>query len=391
MSLAPVRTYLTALTERRPIDETLLWQQKNALAVQSAVASDFGAVKIRDLFRPAYDQLLASGVQLRDDDASDLSHNKYMVVDAKTVWMGSYNIQGLKSDDGSNLGEPMTADNAVVLSSPTLAAPFLADFKQMFEEGRFHGDKSEISGRTVTINGVKVTPYFAPKDPIIANITADLGTLLNRMRAARESGHPMTPPPTIRVAGFAMSYNGTEALVDMLALLHREGADVQVISDGLSAGSSTSSVKALRERGVPVMVTDAKVMMHHKFLSVEAGRENYVFTGSANFTHPAYFDNDESVLRLESQKTASRLPRDLRLAPRRPTRGQAVQDEHRHRGDLRGGSARVDRARPGRDPHPPGRRALRAGALGLLGPTSQRRPSPGEGLALARRSIKVPP
>jgi phosphatidylserine/phosphatidylglycerophosphate/cardiolipin synthase-like enzyme len=297
----PVREYLTALSVGDTVELKEL--ELEASRVAGSISSDLGAEKIRQIFRPHYDHLLEAGVQLRDDDdSSNLSHNKYMVLDGKKVWMGSYNLQGLKAESGPNAGLYRTADNAVVLSSPTLAASFLADFRQMFEEGRFNADKSEISGRSVRINGVKVTPFFAPKDPVIANLTADLGALLSKMRAARENGRPMTPPPTIRVAGFAMSYSGTEAMVDMLSLLHREGADVQVVADALSAGSSTSSVKALRARGVKVHVTDPGVMMHHKFLSVDAGREHVVWTGSANFTHPAYFDNDESVLRMESEK-----------------------------------------------------------------------------------------
>lgn len=303
IDFVPVERYLTAFAAQDAYGISEYRNKSNS--VTGSAGSDLGAEKVRQLFRPHYDALLEAGVKLRDDDdTSNLSHNKYLVADGRQVFMGSYNLQGLKAEHGPNAGLYRTADNALVLSSPTLAKTFLEDFKQMFEEGRFNSDKSEISGRAVRINGVQVTPFFSPKDPLIANITADLGTLLNRMRAANERGEPMTPPPTIRVAGFAMSYNGTEAMVDMLSLLHREGADVQVVADALSAGSSSSSVKALRERGVPVIVTDNAVMMHHKFLSVEAGRTNFVYTGSANFTHPAYFDNDESVLKLESEKMA---------------------------------------------------------------------------------------
>lgn len=297
--LVPVGDYLRALVQGDTVTGELL--RHEALSVASAVSSRLGDVKVRQQFRPAYDELLEAGCEIKDDGSSYLTHDKYMVVDGETTFVGSYNLQGLKSDGGDHVGMYSTADNAMVVHSAELAKSFLADFGQMFDQGRFHGDKQEINAPTVRVNGVKVTPFFAPKDTLEANVTADLGNLLVRMRKANASGHPLSPPPKVRVAGFAMSYNGTEALVDMLSLLHREGADVQVVADALSAGSRSSSVQALRERGVPVMVTDSEVMMHDKFVMVQAGRTNFVYSGSANFTHPAYFENDEAVLKVESK------------------------------------------------------------------------------------------
>jgi phosphatidylserine/phosphatidylglycerophosphate/cardiolipin synthase-like enzyme len=297
--LLPVQEYLEALANGDAATGELI--RPKMLSVASAVSSRLGDVKVRQQFRPAYDELLNAGCEIKDDGSSYLTHDKYMVVDGETTFVGSYNLQGLKSDGGDHVGMYSTADNAMVVHSAELAKSFLADFGQMFDQGLFHGDKQEINAPTVRVNGVKVTPFFAPKDTLEANVTADLGNLLVRMRAANASGHPLSPPPKVRIAGFAMSYNGTEALVDMLSLLHREGADVQVVADALSAGSRASSVQALRERGVPVMVTDSEVMMHDKFVMVQAGRTNFVYSGSANFTHPAYFENDEAVLKVESK------------------------------------------------------------------------------------------
>ena len=298
--LTPVKDYLTALANGDATGADGL--KKGMLGVAMAVNSRLGDEKLRQKLRPAYDQLLAAGVQLRDDESpSKLTHDKYMVIDEQTTFVGSYNLQGLKSDGGAHEGMYCTADNAMVLHSADLAKSFLADFHQMFDEGHFHDDKQEIDAPTVDVNGVKVTPFFAPKDTLEANIAADLGTLLNKMRDANASGHPMSPPPKVRVAGFAMSYSGTETLIDMLGLLKREGADVEVIADAMGAGSHSSSVKALRDRGVPVHVTNPEVMMHDKFIMVQAGRDNYVYSGSANFTHPAYFENDEAVLKVESK------------------------------------------------------------------------------------------
>jgi phosphatidylserine/phosphatidylglycerophosphate/cardiolipin synthase-like enzyme len=296
--LVPVRSYLAALAKGDATGAAGLKQ--GMFDVNSAVSSRLGGEKVRQQFRPAYDQLLNAGVQIKDDESSKLTHDKYMVLDDSTTFVGSYNLQGLKSDGGAHEGMYCTADNAMVLHSADLSKSFLSDFHQMFDEGKFHDHKDPIDAPTVRVGGVKVTPFFAPRDPVEANITADLGTLLNKMRDANAAGRPLSPPPTIRLAGFAMSYSGTEALVDMLCLLKKEGADVQVMADALSAGTASSSVKALRAAGVQVNVTNSEVMMHDKFISVQAGRTNFVYTGSANFTHDAWFDNDEAVLKVES-------------------------------------------------------------------------------------------
>lgn len=290
------RLYLEALKARDPeadrSEPDKLWR---------SLSNQVGEERVRLAFRPSYDLMLEAGVQIRDDDDSDLSHNKYMVLDGETTWVGSYNLQGLKSDSGDTQGLYSAADNVVVLPSTQLAAQFLEDFRQMFEDGNFHDDKAPQKPIEVQVNGVPVTPFFSPRDPILSNMTADLGSLLIRMRDAKERGEPFEPP-VIRLAGFTMSYGGTQAMVDTLALLHEEGADVLVISDLLSSSTSASSIRVLREKGVPVQVAEHGLLMHHKFLSIEEQGRPVVWTGSANFTQPAYYENDESVVRIESQE-----------------------------------------------------------------------------------------
>lgn len=298
IDLQPVKEYLQLLVAGTSASAPGLRSQVDTAA--SALSSNVSAYRVRMLFRPSYDGLLKAGVQLRNDDSDKLSHNKYLVLDNKTSWVGSYNIQGLTSDSGSTVGAPSTADNAVILPSATLAKVFEADFKQMFVDGKFHNDKVPEGETEIPVNGVGVTPYTGPEGSGFANLTADLGTLLTQMRAATAAGKPMTPAPKIRVAAFSTSYNGTEAFVDMLKLLHREGADVQVIADSLGGLRAGSGSLELKSAGIPVMVTTSDMMLHHKFFTLDAGKTQLTWTGSANWTHPAFFENDETELRLDS-------------------------------------------------------------------------------------------
>jgi phosphatidylserine/phosphatidylglycerophosphate/cardiolipin synthase-like enzyme len=270
------------------------------LLVSGQISSALSEYRVRMLFRPKYDQLLQAGVGLRNDDSDKLSHDKYLVIDGKTTWVGSYNIQGLTSDSGDTVGAPNTADNAVVIPSATVAKVFEADFNQMFVDGKFHDQKSPSVEKETRVNGVGVTPYVGPTGTALANLTSDLGTLLTKMRVANSSGKPMSPRPKVRMAAFSSSYNGTEAIFDMLKLLKREGADVRVTADSLGATRQGSGTKELADAGIPVSVTTSDMMLHHKFLSINAGTMQLVWTGSTNFTHPAFFENDETELRLDS-------------------------------------------------------------------------------------------
>ena len=255
----------------------------------------------------------------------------------------------------------------------------------MFEEGRFHTAKTGVGGTKVKVSGVNVTPYFSPQDPINANMTADLGALLWKIREAKEAGRTVQMP-VIRLAGFAMNYAGSEALVDTLALLHREGADVKVLTDVLNGTSKTSTARVLAEKGVPTAVTDNGVMMHHKFLSIEGGTgRNILWTGSANFTRPAYQENDESVVRIEStamvrayqaifdslgDNLKERQPFDFssrRVLGRGAPGRRALRGRVRRRGGGPGSGRRgVAGDRSLQHPHHGGCAALRPAALGLL-------------------------
>jgi phosphatidylserine/phosphatidylglycerophosphate/cardiolipin synthase-like enzyme len=157
-------------------------------------------------------------------------------------------------------------------------------------------------GRTVTVDGVRVTPWFSPTDGVMERLAdASEAVLARRL----ETPTWLRAPLTIRICGFTMFYAGTERFIESLGKLRAAGADVRVIMDGSTSWPTGSSRHRLQALGIPVGIADYGVLMHHKFVSVEEGRRGWVWTGSPNFTRPASSENDESALLIESVETAA--------------------------------------------------------------------------------------
>ena len=298
----PTHAYLDAALRGEIPDKKALEKE------QFEISGELSLDKVLQKYRPAYDELLAAGVTLKDDNSEKLSHNKYMVLDQDVVWAGSYNLQGLLSDREPTKGLPMTADNVLVVESKELAKSFQTDFDQMIA-GKFHQAKTPVaSGIPVDVDGLKITPYFSPGQEIPAHLADQLEAYASGLEARLKAGEKVAMPK-VRLAGFTFSYKGMERVVDALVRLKGLGADVRVLLNGATARASYSAYRPLVEGGVPVSVAHSSVMMHNKFLSLEDGKTGFVWTGSANFTGPAYRENDESVLNVESADVAAQYER----------------------------------------------------------------------------------
>jgi phosphatidylserine/phosphatidylglycerophosphate/cardiolipin synthase-like enzyme len=71
-----------------------------------------------------YSVLIAAGIQVRLSSGYQAMHNKYLVIDGKTVITGSYNF--------SRAAENSNAENLVVIRNcPALAAQYTANFKSL--------------------------------------------------------------------------------------------------------------------------------------------------------------------------------------------------------------------------------------------------------------------
>ena len=118
------------------------------------------------------DQLQAAGIPVVDDGRSALMHNKFVLIDALSVWTGSMNLTINGVDRHNN--------NLLELRSAEAARRYQAEFDEMFAQGRFGPRSPQGETAPVETETGRIAIYFGPED----DLAAALGDAL---AGARES------------------------------------------------------------------------------------------------------------------------------------------------------------------------------------------------------------
>lgn len=248
---------------------------------------DVRLVTERDTRGPVIEELERAGIPVVCDDGPGLMHNKFAVVDGVTVWTGSYNA----TPNGAGAND----NNALALRSPELAALYLREFREMFEDGVF-GNRREGRPfsvprlrRRARVEGAVIRAYFAPED----RVERIIARLLRRARSE------------VRFLAFTFTSN---RLADEMLALRRRGIAVSGVFERGGALTEFSEYMKLRVEGVDARLDASGGLMHHKVIIID-GR--IVITGSFNFTRGADMSNDENVLVIESAEVAREYLREF--------------------------------------------------------------------------------
>lgn len=229
-----------------------------------------------NLSEPAVERLRPAGIPVVADERSAIMHNKFVVVDGRWVWTGSWNLTVNCTYRNNN--------NAIAIDSPALARNYSAEFAEMFEQQSF-GPRSPTSAAParVTVEGTAIESYFAPEDRVADRILAVVGQ-------ARES---------VRFLAFSFT---DERLGQ--ALIERAEAGVSVAGVVEKRGSETTYAQLgpLRQAGLDVLPDGNPYVMHHKVLIID---REVVVTGSFNFSGSADRSNDENILIIRNRDLAS--------------------------------------------------------------------------------------
>jgi len=211
-------------------------------------------------------ELELAGVPIVDDDRSALMHNKFMLMDGATVWMGSmnYTVNGVYRNN----------NNVLVLRSVRAVEAYQAEFDEMFERGEFGPRSSENNTGNFTQNGVPIEVYFASENEVVDEIIAEIN------RAQRN----------IRFMSFSFTRDDIGA-----ALLGRAaaGVDVQGVFENTGSVTQFSELPRLFCAGIDVRQDGNNGILHHKVFVID---EQVVITGSFNFSNNAVESNDENVV-----------------------------------------------------------------------------------------------
>ena len=311
-------TYSTPWSSLNLHDQAALEPHQRHRVAQLAALGQGDAVAI----------LRQGGVPLIDDTAdgsrgSGLMHHKFMVVDRSVVVTGSANFS--PSCIHGDPDDPATRGNVNHLlrfDSPELATLFAGEFARLWGDGpggqsdsRFGLAKAEGPSQRVRIGATTVTVLFAPhrrRDPNhgLRWLEQQLGGVQRRL-------------------DMALFVFSAQNLADMLAGLHQRGVRMRLLADPGFASRPFSEVldllaisqpdhrclleagnrpwqQALEGVGTPRLAGGDK--LHHK-IAVLDGRS--VISGSFNWSPSAAFQNDETLLRIDSPLLAAHFEAEI--------------------------------------------------------------------------------
>lgn len=262
----------------KSVIEKLIELHKKGVKVRVIIDADYqGETELRELYK--------SGVEINADPRSAFMHNKFVVVDEKKIWTGSYNF--------TKNGTYKNDNNALLINSPALAENYVKEFEEMWDHGKGFFTSSEGFGPrspadtpnpSVMIGDVKIENYFAPEDKVMRRIVNEIGR-------AKASIHMM-----------AFSFTSKE-LSSAIRMKKRNGVAVKVLFHGSGANSEHSCLNDMKEVGAETFIShNRRGVMHNKVIIID---RRIVITGSFNFSNNADTSNDENLLIVHSPELAA--------------------------------------------------------------------------------------
>ncbi len=196
-----------------------------------------------------------------------LMHQKILILDEETVFIGSANM---------TTASLTMHDNLVIGFKNQKLARFLIE----------NTPRGPGYIRTM-IGGQDIELWLLP-DPRGHAIQ----DLRKKIRSARQS---------IRIALFTFTH---PQLIEEVIAAHQKGIHVSVVIDLHSGlGASKNAIEQLKHAGVRVLMSQGIQLLHHKFILID---DHTLMTGSANWTKAAMYKNSDCFVCLhtldESQK-----------------------------------------------------------------------------------------
>lgn len=237
--------------------------------------------------------LLEADIPVVFDARDPFMHNKFVVIDGATVWMGSWNL--------TNNGTYRNNNNVVVIQSTKLAANYTAEFEEMFTAGAFGASSPDDTPHPqVEVDGILLENFFESEGNVRARI-------LELIEGAETS-----------VYFLAFSFTDDDIAQAMIRQ-HRAGLTVQGVFEARNAEGAGSDLGALVKAGVDVLEDGNPYVMHHKVIIID---EALVITGSYNFSASAANNNDENVLIIHNADIAAHYLAEFHRVYQRAAQGE---------------------------------------------------------------------
>jgi len=219
-------------------------------------------------------QLVEAGIPVVDDNRSGLMHNKFMIMDGQTVWMGATNF--------TRNGMYRNNNNMVMLRSPQAVTFYQAEFDEMFTDKRFGTTSPRGNSASFVQDGTAMQVWFASEDDVLTPI-------VNVIRSARRS---------IRFMAFSFTQEEIGAAIKEAAA---RGVKVEGVFERTGSETASSEMPKMFCAGLAVRQDGNPSTMHHKVFIID---DQTVITGSFNFSANAIRTNDENLLILTDRDFA---------------------------------------------------------------------------------------
>ncbi|HOU99142.1 MAG TPA: phospholipase D-like domain-containing protein [Bacteroidales bacterium] len=211
---------------------------------------------------------------------TNVMHNKFIVLDSKTVFTGSMNFgSGSMFDDFNNV---------IIIQDSILAANYILEFNEMWGStgsqpnstlSKFGPNKTDNTQHQFVVSTIPVQLYFSPSDGTTSKIVDAINTA----------------DFTIDIAMFTFINND---LGDAVVAAKQRGVQVRAIIENVNYIGS--EYQKLLNNGIQVLShASLPYDFHHKYCIIDAFYQNsdpIVVTGSHNWTNSAEEDNDENTV-----------------------------------------------------------------------------------------------
>lgn len=226
----------------------------------------------------ALQTLKKAGITVVDGGRSNgLMHNKIIIADGTTLFMGSWNASYNDTFTNNN--------NLLKITEPRLIANYQAEFDDMFVNKIF-GAKSQLRSMlpVMTVDGTPVENYFAPRDRV-------MDKLIQETNKARRS-----------IKFMIFTYTD-ENLASQMISQAKLGVDVQGVIEARGASQGAlPSLFCAKQKLLQVKTDGNSATMHHKVIIID---DETVITGSFNFTKSADTANDDNVIIIRNSSVAA--------------------------------------------------------------------------------------
>jgi phosphatidylserine/phosphatidylglycerophosphate/cardiolipin synthase-like enzyme len=210
------------------------------------------------------------------EDSEAFLHSKFLIVDRRLVWTGSWNATINDTYRNNN--------NLLRLSVPALVENYSAEFEQLFARVGSTSKRAITPNPRVAVGEVQIANYFSPQD-------SPEQYIVERIAQAERS---------VRFLAFSFT---SDPVTEAMIARHAAGLTVEGVMEERNAEGVGAEYGKLREAGIEVLRDGNCYTMHHKIIIID-GRT--VITGSFNFTGRANELNVENLLIIDDPTLAAR-------------------------------------------------------------------------------------